>query len=306
MMIENFPELVNRAMRSQNMSHMRPVIEKELLHYDIMFALDQANLLSTLTFQGGTCLRLCFGAPRYSEDLDFTGGYDFNRVKLAQIKQCLEDYLGSRYGLKVTVKEPRQADTAPGMVSVAKWQINVQTAPQRKDLPRQHIKVEVANLPSYTRELAALKRNYEFLPDGYTDTLVAAQTLDEIMADKVVSLVNCHRYVRHRDIWDLLWLEQQGASLDITMVKRKINDYNAPDYLDHLDAMIDRLKTIVRSESFQQEMKRFLPLDVQARTLEREGFNDFLSSSVAKVLKRTGQLLDSGNPATGISSQFEI
>lgn len=43
---------------------MRPVIEKELLHYDILFTLDKAGLLSALTFQGGTSLRLCYGLPR--------------------------------------------------------------------------------------------------------------------------------------------------------------------------------------------------------------------------------------------------
>ena len=53
---------------------MRPVIEKEILHYDILFCLDQAGLLKDLVFQGGTCLRLCYGANRFSEDLDFAGG----------------------------------------------------------------------------------------------------------------------------------------------------------------------------------------------------------------------------------------
>ncbi|HET6629122.1 MAG TPA: nucleotidyl transferase AbiEii/AbiGii toxin family protein, partial [Woeseiaceae bacterium] len=46
----------------------RPVVEKELLHYDILFALDTEGLLDPLTFQGGTSLRLCYGAQRFSED----------------------------------------------------------------------------------------------------------------------------------------------------------------------------------------------------------------------------------------------
>lgn len=299
-MNENFNDLVNRAMRAQGFGHMRPVIEKELLHYDILFALDQAGLLSTLTFQGGTCLRLCHGAPRFSEDLDFTGGYDFDRASLVQIKRCLEDYLGGRYGLSVVVKEPKHIAPDPGVISVAKWQISLQTAPERKDLPRQHIKLEVANLPSRTREPVALKRNYAFLPDGYEDTLVMAQNLHEIMADKIVSLVNCQRYVRHRDIWDLRWLEQQGAQLDIEMIQAKIEDYDCTDYLDRLHDMIGRLPTIVTSNEFQQEMQRFLPSSVQERTLQRTGFNEFLSSSVSKLLETVNQFL--GPPDDGPSN----
>jgi predicted nucleotidyltransferase component of viral defense system len=73
----NFAALVDKAMILSGRGHMRPVIEKELLHYDILFSLDKEGLLDILTFQGGTSLRLCYGAPRFSEDLDFAGGRDF-------------------------------------------------------------------------------------------------------------------------------------------------------------------------------------------------------------------------------------
>lgn len=68
---ESLDMLVERALQEGGRAHMRPVIEKELLHHDILFALDQAGLLEHLTFQGGTALRLCYGAQRFSEDLDF-------------------------------------------------------------------------------------------------------------------------------------------------------------------------------------------------------------------------------------------
>lgn len=59
----NFAALVEKAMILSGRGHMRPVIEKELLHYDILFSLDKEGLLDILTFQGGTSLRLCYGAP---------------------------------------------------------------------------------------------------------------------------------------------------------------------------------------------------------------------------------------------------
>jgi hypothetical protein len=63
----DFQALVEQAMTFPGRHHMRPVIEKELLYYDILFALDNENLLDKLTFQGGTSLRLCYGSPRFSE-----------------------------------------------------------------------------------------------------------------------------------------------------------------------------------------------------------------------------------------------
>lgn len=74
---EILSKLVDQGMKTGEHTHMRPVIEKELLHYDILFALDKERLLDQLTFQGGTSLRLCYGAVRFSEDLDFVGGRDF-------------------------------------------------------------------------------------------------------------------------------------------------------------------------------------------------------------------------------------
>ena len=57
----DFDALVAMAMAIPGRAHMRPVIEKELLHYDLLFCLDQEGILDQLTFQGGTSLRLCHG-----------------------------------------------------------------------------------------------------------------------------------------------------------------------------------------------------------------------------------------------------
>lgn len=284
---ENFAQLVNKAMRVENVSHMRSVIEKELLHYDILFALEKGGLLDKLTFQGGTSLRLCYGGNRFSEDLDFAGGKDFSSAMLADMKHCIEKYIGERYGLEVTVKEPKvlKQDPKYSELSIDKWQIAVVTSPERKNLPKQKIKVEVANIPAYTREPQPLQINYDFLPDGYSDTLILTESLDEVMADKIISLPATTRYVRHRDIWDLAWLQQQGATLNMDLVKNKVSDYKLEHFNKMLDNFLDRLPGIVSSETFIAEMKRFLPTDVFDRTLAQDKFQVYLQNTLAKLFK---------------------
>lgn len=154
------------------------VDRKELLHYDILFSLETAGLLDQLTFQGGTSLRLCYGSPRFSEDLDFVGGRDFTRKQLDPIRECIEYYIGQRYGLEVTVKEPKELkyEREYADLKIDKWQVSVVTAPEHSDIPQQRIKVEVANIEAYSRQPRALQMNYDFLPDGYGDTLVLAAT----------------------------------------------------------------------------------------------------------------------------------
>lgn len=291
--IENFNQLVDRAIRIKGLAHMRPVLAKELLHYDILFSLEKEGLLDSLTFQGGTSLRLCYGAPRFSEDLDFVGGRDFSSSKVMGIKQCIEKYIGERYGLEITVKEPKDiaSDLDYSDIKVDKWQIRITTSPESKDLPKQKIKLEVANIPAYSREPQAIQQNYDFLPDGYNDMLIMTETLDEIMADKVVSLASCQRYVRHRDIWDLRWLKQQGAKLNKNYILNKIKDYKIDHYPDKLKIMIDRLDNIIRGKAFMDEMTRFLPQEVQERTLKKDKFIDFLVNEDKELLLEVNKMI---------------
>lgn len=283
---QDFRELVNRAMADPALASMRPAVEKELLHYDVLFALDKERLLDELVFQGGTSLRLCHGANRFSEDLDFVGGATFTSAKLAEIKDCIEHYIGERYQLDVSVKEPsslRQGE-GRGDVTVDKWQISIATTPERKDLPNQRIKLEVANIEALSTTRLPLRRNYDFLPDGYEDILMSVESLDEIMADKLVSLPATEKYVRHRDVWDLAWLTQHSAQPDVEMVESKVAAYGVDDYPAEVEAMIKRLPEIVVSKAFHDEMSRFLPSTVIERTLSRNGFTDYLCNTVSGLL----------------------
>jgi hypothetical protein len=283
----NFDVLVERAMRAGNRAHMRPAIEKELLHYDILFALDDAGLLDQLTFQGGTSLRLCYGSPRFSEDLDFVGGRDFDAAQLLSMKSCIERYVGARYGLEVSVRDPREHTDEPANrnVQVHKWQIRVVTAPARPDLPRQMIKIEVANVPAYTREPRQLRQNYDFLPDGYGDLVVLVESLNEIMADKLVSLVDCTKYIRHRDIWDLHWLRQQGATMEPELVRKKLADYRSVEYPANAERLIERLPQIIAGKEFADQMSRFIPSDVRERTLLKDKFLTLLTNETSRALR---------------------
>jgi predicted nucleotidyltransferase component of viral defense system len=292
--VEDFNALVNRALMSPEHTNMRPVIEKELLHYDILYALDKENLLDNLTFQGGTLLRLCYGAPRFSEDLDFAGGKNFTRANLGDIRHCIETYIAARYGLEVSVKEPKQLLLEEGNdeITVDKWQVSITTAPAQRDLPKQKIKIEIINVPAYSRQPRPLKKNYDFLPDGYSDLFVIGETLDEVYADKIIAFVNCQKYIRYRDIWDLRWLKQQGATLNKEFVCHKIEDYKIPNYLEKLNLLMPNLKNLIHSDGFKNQMSRFIPMDTQKRTLQQEKFYDVLTFELAELFNQVKDTLD--------------
>lgn len=275
------------AMSDPAYTGMQPVIEKELLHYDILFALKEHGFLNHLTFQGGTALRLCYGSNRLSEDLDFAGGFDFKASMVADIKSCLEKYIGARYELDVSVKDPKslKQEVRQGCITVDRWQIVITTSPERRDLPKQKIKLEVANIPSYTKNPVLLRSNHDFLPDGYSSILVLTESINEIYADKLLSLPATTSHVRYRDIWDLSWLSQRGATTDMDLLKKKIEDYQLNDYEERVSDLILKLPAIMQGSGLKNEMKRFLPSNVYQRTMGKSEFNLYLEDTLKGVFQ---------------------
>ncbi len=133
-----FDRLVLQALQARpELNAVKAVVEKELLHHDLLREMSAAGLLAGLTFLGSTCLRACYGSVRLSEDLDFTGGAAFTREMLARLAGVLVERLEARYGLRVTVDEPTKET-----LGVDTWKLSVITQPERKDLPAQRIHID--------------------------------------------------------------------------------------------------------------------------------------------------------------------
>ena len=269
--------------------HLKRVIEKEWLHYDVLFCMAEAGLLRRLVFQGGTALRLCYGGHRYSEDLDFAVTEDFGLDVLSGLKAKLEAHIDRQYGLPCRVKPPkrRALGSAGAAVNVNRWELVVDTDPYRRDLPSQRIKIEVAEVLARTQEVRGLRSNYEHLPDGYAGTLIRVETKEEIMADKLIALPSSHGAGRARlkDLWDLNWLVEQGCEVDGGLVAAKVIDYGLPDYAELIEGLVKDLSRITESEAFKQGMRAFLDWERFRRSFENPGFPGYVSRQVGEALE---------------------
>ncbi|HPY61425.1 MAG TPA: hypothetical protein PLG55_11960 [Methanospirillum sp.] len=69
-----FDTLVDEALRQQtDYAPLRVVVEKELLHHDILRIMSETGLLNSLTFIGGTCLsdcRISRGGVQLAQDFE--------------------------------------------------------------------------------------------------------------------------------------------------------------------------------------------------------------------------------------------
>ena len=75
-------------------------ILREEIEMSILQELSQSSLAKNLIFKGGTALRLCYGSPRFSQDLDFNQRKKFD---LAMLKQTLQKI--AHKNQEISVKE---------------------------------------------------------------------------------------------------------------------------------------------------------------------------------------------------------
>jgi predicted nucleotidyltransferase component of viral defense system len=271
-----FDELVDEALNNkQEVARLRVVVEKELLHHDILRVLSGAGLLTQLTFIGGTCLRACYGSNRLSEDLDFTGGSDFTRDQLAAMSNILIESLKAKYGLEINVTDPVREEG-----NVSTWKLKVQTRPGRKDIPAQRINIDVCAIPSYQPRPMALLNPYG-VEMGTSGLILQAQSREEIFADKLVAFALRPNRLKNRDLWDIAWLHQQQIKPALDLIKNKLNDHHAQTDA-YLNAFAERSaslnKNLEIAKEFRKEMARFLPNETVKETVNSEKFWEYLSN----------------------------
>lgn len=287
-----FDQLVNEALRSRaELTSLRPVVEKELLHHDILREMSEAGLLTDLTFIGGTCLRACYGSARLSEDLDFTGGSHFKRSDLAELARVLVDRLQIRYDLPVSVSEPVKTG---GQVST--WKLTIETRPGQKHLPAQRIHLDICAIPSHDPRPMML-RNLYGIDLGTSGLILQAQSREEILADKVIALAFRENRIKNRDLWDISWLSQQGIDLPTRLIPLKIRDHQRDDaeFVALLQERTDAIKTRPdMRKDFMKEMRRFLPAATVRDTIEKELYWAYLTQVVGDLARKAMSVLKKG------------
>lgn len=278
-----FDRLVDEALRGQGaLVPPRAVVEKQLLHHDILREMSEAGLLPRLTFIGGTCLRACYGASRLSEDLNLAGGAGFHREHLSSLGSVLVTRLEEKYGLSVEVSEPRR-ETG----DVDTWKLKIVARPRRRDLPPQRIHIDICAIPSHDVRPMMLRNPYG-VEMGSSGLILRAQSREEILVDKFVALA-LRKRIKHRDPWDIAWLRQQGTALSADLLSLKLADRRrTPDeFLGALETRVLALRAEpdLRGE-FRHEMRRFLPAALAATTVMQDGFWEYLASLVEEEFRR--------------------
>ncbi len=276
-----------------------PVIEKEILHHDIMDVLVKQGVLQQLSFIGGTSLRMCYNSARLSEDLDFNGGHDFKPSDFDGLESEIQHYIQHKYETEVWVSKPnadKQSDTSS-------WKISIVKEANRPDLPRQKMHIDVCAIPSFDVEKRTLINHYNIVVPT-EGLLVPVQSLQETLADKFIALAYRARRIKPRDIWDIVWIKQRGVALSQVLVTKKLDarQKEKQDFIAALERQLNRLLTDNEVQTdFIMEMSRFIPGQIKARTLDNPDYWHYVKTEVRDLAE---QLIKPDKPATAFDMGF--
>jgi len=237
-------------------------ILQEQLQKAVLAVLSHRNAFHHIVFQGGTSLRLFYGNPRFSEDLDFvlfppTTSYDLSK-HLSTLTTDLHSYFPFLHG--VTASKQKSDDLLQRYALI--------TASKNSD-QRVRLHVELAHVPSHDSTLKILS----FPP---LQPAVRVETTKEILADKLLALAN-RPYIKGRDLWDIYYLittQHEQPSWDL--VWKKAADYHA--HVPTLHKKLQHVSVALETQGTQllsTELQRFLPPSTFA--MYQKQFSDIIT-----------------------------
>lgn len=259
-----------------------PVIEKEILHHDIFSVMVESGVMDQLTFIGGTSLRLCYNSARLSEDLDFNAGHDFNPASFSGLEVEIQEFLQTKYEMDVKVNQPsqlKQGDTVS-------WTVSIERVPSRPDIKRQKIHIDVCAIPSFDIEKRPLLNHYQ-LDVPTSGLLVPVQSLSEALVDKIIAFAYRARRIKPRDVWDLIWIQQRGIDLSRPLLENKLRARRL-DRDDFKQCLTVQCEQLLHGEQvrfdFQSEMSRFIPRNIQERTIDTPEYWPHVQVTVRELI----------------------
>lgn len=241
---------------------------REIMQEIALAGLYRAGFYKYAAFYGGTALRIFYGLPRFSEDLDFSLLEKNESFRLKPyLDAVVEEFLS--LGLKVSITEKEKlietAIDSAFLKSDTIWkEIQLEEAfPQLHlgSLPSIKIKLEVDTLPplGFETENKLLLKPFSFY--------VHCFTLPSLFAGKMHDLLfrKWKNRVKGRDWFDFEWYVKNGIPLSLSHFEKRAMDSGAIEKStisrEEIVALLYKKIDSVDFKRVKEDVVRFIPPD---------------------------------------------
>lgn len=260
---------------------------REYLQIIILKSIFHSKYGSSLSFMGGTCLRICYNTKRYSEDLDFTldkknKGYSFSQL----IENTAKELEMRGFKIDVNINEKTVVQKSFLKFTGVFTALDAGMATDQK----LHIKLEVDTRPvkisNDQRESFFINKFNEMFP-------ILKHKLDTLFAGKLLAIL-CRPYAKGRDYYDLIWYLSQRVPIDMKYLIGGIAQHNRasdeqvhiPKFktVDEILSYLDKKISKVDTSSIMNDVGRFLEDPQEEKWIKnyRDVFKQCISSYASK------------------------
>ncbi len=225
-------------------------LEKEYLQYIFLEAISKYG--DKVVFKGGTCLRICYGLERASEDLDFSSDFSISKLKEI-VSNCLKsfDLVGIDY-FDLIEKEFEGNIRFEIKFKGPLFNGNLNSA--------NNLKIDFNKNKVFYKKAKVIKQIFS---DVLSFVLVALSE-KEILAEKIRALANRKQA---RDLFDLWVLIGRGVEVDKDLIKKKLKEESVN---------LNKIK-LISKEAYEQDLRNLVRFIPDYEQVKKE-VNDFLDS----------------------------
>lgn len=181
--------------------------EKEYLQYIFLNAISKYP--HNFVFKGGTCLRLCYGLERASEDLDFSTNLHISKIKKI-VEKCLKDF----ELLNINYKTYAEKEFEGNLRIEARFEGPLFSG---KSASTNTLKIDFNKQKTRHFIARVIPRLFSDVPPF---TLIVLDE-KEILAEKIRTLVNRSQA---RDMYDVWMLLNKGVEIDMNLLSEKLKE----------------------------------------------------------------------------------
>ncbi|MGD9152547.1 MAG: nucleotidyl transferase AbiEii/AbiGii toxin family protein [Gammaproteobacteria bacterium] len=251
---------------------------KEITQEIALMSLSKANFFKLAEFHGGTALRILYGLPRFSEDLDFAllnNNAEFNWNKYFNI---IYDEL-SAYGYSLELQDRSKTNRNVKQAFLKTNSIGKVLILNHPDIfnanRKIRIKLEIDTNPPMgaNSELKVLDFPLPFS--------VLVQELSSSFAGKIHALL-CRKYTKGRDWYDFIWYVSRKTKINLLLLSNALQQVgpwqNKNLHIDYTWVINALRKRIIAMDwrQVRQDVMRFLRPSDQ-KTLELWSKDFFIS-----------------------------
>jgi predicted nucleotidyltransferase component of viral defense system len=247
---------------------------KEIIQEIALLGLHRANFFEKAAFYGGTSLRVLYGLPRYSEDLDFTLFKKDPAFSLAPYFSAIERELAA-YGFQVDVErveKKAKSDVESAFIKAATKIHFLRIEPLKRFEPnaqssaKMQIKFEVDTDPATHFECEA---RYLLAPTSFP---IVSLKKPDLFAGKLHALLfrRWKNRVKGRDFYDYVWYLKNAVPVRLRYLREKAvqSGHASPGELASLAQLKEALLRRFHSVDFSRAKDDVLPFIKDARELD--------------------------------------